>query len=556
MDKKTIAAMTVRLSTDSTRFSKGLSSAKRSTSAFKKQMDSLRSTIVATFAVGAITSFAMEGAKMAAKLEGVKTAFDKLNDKTLLDKLKAATRGTVDDLTLMQKAVQAKNFKIPLDQLATYFKFATNRAIETGESVDYLVDSIITGIGRKSALVLDNLGISAAELQDEMKKTGDFAAAAGNIIKRELGAAGDVADTSATRLAKLTTSVNNLKLAFGELALKAAPALDILTDAVDEMANLDLIFKRSSKLDDNQVARTYDMLLRLQKQKKALKFQDLVKEFESVNFVLLKFEKEQAESFKRQLDDIGFNKTEQDILWGEYFRRRELEFKEGVKAMQEYSDDTKKVVKEITETIKELEMSAFFSRGRVDWDAKPPAAKDPFLGNDFDLEEEMFDDSFEEGLSEKYKRITDITRQFVDDMNYMLNDMLSESIKGFAEIIGRSIGGEKLDGVFDNILAQFGSFISKMGEMMIAYGIAELAFFKSLAAGPLGAVGLIAAGAALVAIGSAISTSMQKASGGLGSGYSTGGGSVSPQTINVQGQFVVKGSDLHLALNRYETNNR
>lgn len=172
--------------------------------------------IAAVFALDKIVSFGKEALGLAAKAEGIKAAFDRLNNPTLLNDLRRATRGTVDDLTLMQKAVQAKNFKIPLDQLATYFEFATKRAIQTGESVDYLVDSIITGIGRKSVLVMDNLGISAVALQDEVKKTGDFATAAGNIINKELTEMGNVADTTTIKIAKLNTSWTNFKTKVGE----------------------------------------------------------------------------------------------------------------------------------------------------------------------------------------------------------------------------------------------------------------------------------------------------------------------------------------------------
>ena len=178
---------------------------------------------IAANAVSRITQGLQQAIKesimLAAKAEGVEAAFRSLNKPGLLSALQKATRGTVDNLTLMQKAVQARNFKIPLEQLATYFEFATNRAIQTGESVDYLVESIITGIGRKSVLVMDNLGISAVELQEEVKKVGDFGAAAGIIIQRELEAAGHVADTTATKIANIKTIWENVKTEFGQFIL-------------------------------------------------------------------------------------------------------------------------------------------------------------------------------------------------------------------------------------------------------------------------------------------------------------------------------------------------
>ena len=151
----------------------------------------------------------------AAQAEGVKAAFDRLGQADLLANLRKATRGTVDDLTLMKTSMRASNFKIPLGELATMLEFAQKRASQTGESVDYLVNSIVDGIGRKSTLVLDNLGISATELQQEVKRVGDFGQATGNIVRRELAKMGDVALTSADRIGKIKTTFENLKTTLG-----------------------------------------------------------------------------------------------------------------------------------------------------------------------------------------------------------------------------------------------------------------------------------------------------------------------------------------------------
>ena len=153
--------------------------------------------------------------KVAAEAEGVRQAFARIADSRMLEQLRKATRGTVDDVMLMKKAVQASNFGIPIKELAGYFEFATTRAIQTGESVDYLVDSIITGLGRKSVMILDNLGISAADIRKEMEKTGDMASAVGIIIKREMEKTGKAADTGAITLQQVKASWENVKVSFG-----------------------------------------------------------------------------------------------------------------------------------------------------------------------------------------------------------------------------------------------------------------------------------------------------------------------------------------------------
>ena len=179
------------------------------------QFKNLAGAIGLAFGAQQLIQFGKEAVKVAAQAEGIERAFARLNRPNLLSELRKATRGTVDDLTLMRQAVRAENFKVPLEQLGKFFDFATQRSIQTGESVDYLVNSIIDGIGRKSTLVLDNLGISASELQEEIKRVGDFGEAAGNIISRELEKAGDVADTTAIKIEQINTALENAKVAFG-----------------------------------------------------------------------------------------------------------------------------------------------------------------------------------------------------------------------------------------------------------------------------------------------------------------------------------------------------
>jgi hypothetical protein len=192
------------------------------------------------FGVQQLISFGKEAVQVAAKAEGIQRAFDKLNSPNLLNDLRKATRGTVSDLDLMQKAVQANNFKLPLDKLAQLFQFATNRAIETGESVDYLVESIVLGISRKSIPILDNLGISSVQIQEEMKKTGDFAQAAFNIVSQSMEESGDVADTTATKLARLTAGFQNFKNAAGDALISIGYSL---------AEDLGLIYRNQSAID-------------------------------------------------------------------------------------------------------------------------------------------------------------------------------------------------------------------------------------------------------------------------------------------------------------------
>lgn len=64
------------------------------------------------------------------------------NSITVLDDLRKATRGAASDIKLMQSALRAKNFGIPLEALPKLLEFAAVRAQQTGQSVDSLVNLI------------------------------------------------------------------------------------------------------------------------------------------------------------------------------------------------------------------------------------------------------------------------------------------------------------------------------------------------------------------------------------------------------------------------------
>lgn len=205
----------VKLGLKNDNLKKGLKDSEKEVSSFTMGMKKLGGMLGAVFSVGAIVKFTHQTAELANKAKGVKNAFQALNNPALLGQLRKATMGTIDDLQLMQRAVQANNFKIPLDQLATYMEFATKRARETGQSVDYLVDSIVTGLGRQSILILDNLGISAKEIRDNMRDGSTMAEAVGKIIKEQMADSAAEIDKAALATQRLQAAWTNLQTTIG-----------------------------------------------------------------------------------------------------------------------------------------------------------------------------------------------------------------------------------------------------------------------------------------------------------------------------------------------------
>ena len=176
-------------------------------------------TKAAGFAMSAVNEMGQlvkQSIEVAKSAEGIRIAYDRLNKPGLMQQLKDETHGVVSELELMKAAVKFNDFKLPVEQLGTMLAFAQQKAKDTGQSVDYMVDSIVTGLGRKSLMILDNLGISASEVKEKMKETGDMTTAVGAIIREQMAKAGDYVETAADRATKANADLENAMLRLGD----------------------------------------------------------------------------------------------------------------------------------------------------------------------------------------------------------------------------------------------------------------------------------------------------------------------------------------------------
>lgn len=149
---------------------------------------------------------------LAGKVEGVKIAFNRLPNSTMLmEQLRKSTHGTLTDLELMQRALQARNFQIPLENMSKLLEFAAIRAQQTGQSVDYLVESIVLGLGYNSIRRLDNVGLSVEKLKLRMAETGQtLREAFGEFIDEELVKMGSLVETGAVKVERLSAAWKEL----------------------------------------------------------------------------------------------------------------------------------------------------------------------------------------------------------------------------------------------------------------------------------------------------------------------------------------------------------
>lgn len=188
----------------------------------------------------------LEATKLAGNVEGVERAFERAfpNSTKILNDLRTATRGTVSDFELMQRTLQATNLGVDVAQLPVLFEFAAARAQQTGESVDYLVDSIVRGIGRKSILVLDNLGLSATRLKEQFngaslasRSVAEVTQGVAAIAKVELDKMGGYVETGATKISQLGAAWEGLRVAFAK-RIEGSVAINFFTKLISDAKTL------------------------------------------------------------------------------------------------------------------------------------------------------------------------------------------------------------------------------------------------------------------------------------------------------------------------------
>lgn len=550
----------VKLGLKNEGLNKGLDDSKKKVSGFANYMSKLGGIMAAAFSVKEIVSFTHRTAELANKAAGVRKAFQALNNPNLLADLRRATLGTVDDLQLMQRAVQAKNFKIPLDQLATYLQFATKRANETGQSVDYLVDSIITGLGRQSVMILDNLGISAAEIRDNMKDGASMAEAVGKIIKEQMGEGATEIDKAAIAMGRLTAAWTNFQMAVGEETAPmwnkikgwASDALGYYTD----MFNSDQLttFGKFYGLF-NPTAPFIKSAVDAQRANKAAEDEfigpmpaaatNTNAETAATKGLIPQLEKEIKK--KEELRNLSANEDEI-----RQYNNEIAALKEKLRLLQMTSEELRKQHDPISK------MSGMFDPMAMEENKNKGIA----ILNDATAQ--WKDKTLQ--LSEAAIEQQAITLEAINMLNGALTQGVSASLGELANVIA-GVEGANVGSVVKALLSPLADACISAGLLVITSGKAIEAFKASLLS--LNGVAAIATGAALVAIGVAAKAGLQAigknptGAGGYANqnitsysgGYGVNGNNYQ-QSNNFALSATLKGQDLLLSIQRTQQNNK
>lgn len=225
-----------------------------------KEFSGLYSSIKLVLSAGLareILDSTLNMATLSGKIEGVQKAFNRIPQATLLmNQLRKATHGTVTDLELMQKALTAQNFRIPLEKLGTLLEFAAAKAQQTGQEVNHLVDYIVTGIGLRSLRRLDDLGFTANRLKGALGDVslqaadmGEVMNAVATLMQEDLQKTGGFAKTSATEVELLVNKWDKLRVTVSK-ALTSPALIKFYQGTVDALhSGVDFLFGNMDERD-------------------------------------------------------------------------------------------------------------------------------------------------------------------------------------------------------------------------------------------------------------------------------------------------------------------
>jgi len=140
---------------------KGAAKTKQGLKGVDKQLMSMAKNAIGLGVALAAVTKAAQLTKLASDAVNVEKAFRNLAKEPdkMLKAMKTAVAGTIEEFELMKQFNQAALLGLPLDRFDEMLAIARSSAQATGQSMDFMLNSIVTGIGRQSRLMIDNLGL-------------------------------------------------------------------------------------------------------------------------------------------------------------------------------------------------------------------------------------------------------------------------------------------------------------------------------------------------------------------------------------------------------------
>jgi len=236
----------------------------------------------------------------ASKVESMERAFNTLTGGTELsseamNKLQEATNNTMSQFDLFQQANNAMVLGVSKnsDEMAEMFDIAQRLGRALGRDTASSVESLVTGIGRQSRLMLDNigiivkseeayeayaekLGVSTDELSDADKKQA-FLSATMESARKKIKDLGDEVLTNQDSYDKLKASSSNLATELGNTLQPVLSGLSkgfaSIADSITETLKVTRIANKEYDMDASLQERREIVLARITKAERKLAYQ-------------------------------------------------------------------------------------------------------------------------------------------------------------------------------------------------------------------------------------------------------------------------------------------
>lgn len=183
--------------------------------------------------------------KEAAKVQGIKAAFEGITGAAddMIVKLREGSLGMMSDAKLMESYNLAAQLvsKTFADQLPEAMQYLSKVSAATGQDMDYMMTSLVRGVGRMSPMILDNLAIQVSLSEATDRAAQMFGKEAEELTKAEEQAGmmsvvmeklaantanmPEIAGTAAAGFATLGATWDNLKVMLGEAFLPTVNAV-------------------------------------------------------------------------------------------------------------------------------------------------------------------------------------------------------------------------------------------------------------------------------------------------------------------------------------------
>lgn len=273
-------------------------------------------------------------AQQAAVAQDVAKAYDNLAKSTgivgdqMLSSMQKATAGTIAEMQLMQQFSSAALLGLPLDRFDEMLNIARGASKATGQTMEFMLNSIVTALGRGSKLMLDNLGImievgkaneeyaaslgkTSAALTDAERKQA-FINKALDLGNANLEKMGPLTKSSADEYARLKAEASNLGIALGsKLNNPLSKTVGLLADmakalteiaTTEDLSVLGALEKQLSSLEAKYVKAASKSGVLTSKQLGLLESMDLVRAQIS-NVQKISADAERDNSIKKMAED-------------------------------------------------------------------------------------------------------------------------------------------------------------------------------------------------------------------------------------------------------------